>query len=333
MAAMWSNPDVQLVVWSLFKIVVILFTMLTVVSYMIYAERKIAGHMQARVGPNRVGPLGLLQPAADVAKLFFKEEFTPDGANKVVFHIAPMLAVIPALVTFSVVPFGPQDALRVTDINVGLLLFLAMSSLGVYAITLGGWSSNNKYALLGGLRSSAQMISYELAMGLSTIGVLLMAGSLSLVEIVRAQERMWFVAYQPVAFMIFMITALAETNRAPFDLPEAEAELVAGFHTEYSSMKFGLFFLGEFANVISISCIAVTLFLGGWNGPWLPESLQFLWFFAKLGVLLFFFIWVRWTFPRLRYDQLMNLGWKVLLPIALANILLTSVIVWWRAQP
>ena len=332
MAAVWSNPDFQFVFWALVKIVVILFTMLTVVSYMIFAERKIAGHMQARIGPNRVGPFGLLQPVADVLKLFFKEEFTPEGANKVIFHIAPMLAVIPALVTFSVVPFGPQDALRVTDINVGLLLFLAMSSLGVYAITLGGWSSNNKYALLGGLRSSAQMISYELAMGLSTIGVLLLAGSLSLVDIVRAQQHWWFVIFQPVAFGIFMLTALAETNRAPFDLPEAEAELVAGFHTEYSSMKFGLFFLGEFANVITISCIAVTLFLGGWNGPWLPEPLKFLWFFAKLGALLFFFIWVRWTFPRLRYDQLMNLGWKVLLPLALANIVLTSLFVWWRAQ-
>ena len=332
MAAIWNHPDVQLVFWALVKILIILHAMLGLVSYMIFAERKIAGHMQARVGPNRVGPWGLLQPAADVLKLFFKEEFTPDGANKVIFHIAPMLAVIPALVTFAVVPFGPQDALRVTDINVALLLFLAMSSLGVYAITLGGWSSNNKYALLGGLRSSAQMISYELAMGLSTIGVLIMAGSLSLVDIVHAQERWWFVVYQPVAFGIFMLTALAETNRAPFDLPEAEAELVAGFHTEYSSMKFGLFFLGEFANVISISCIAVTLFLGGWNGPWLPESLKFLWFFAKLGALLFFFIWVRWTFPRLRYDQLMNLGWKVLLPLSLANILLTAVLVWWRAN-
>jgi len=331
MAALWQNPDFQLVFWAMVKIVIILFTTLTVVSYMVYAERKIAGHMQARVGPNRVGPLGLLQPAADVLKLFFKEEFVPDGANKIIFHIAPMLAVIPALVTFSVVPFGPLEALRVTDINVGLLLFLAMSSLGVYAITLGGWSSNNKYALLGGLRSSAQMISYELAMGLSTIGVLLLAGSLSLVDIVHAQERVWFVAYQPVAFGIFILTALAETNRAPFDLPEAEAELVAGFHTEYSSMKFGLFFLGEFANVISISCIAVTLFLGGWNGPWLPDALKFVWFFAKLAAVLFFFIWVRWTFPRLRYDQLMNLGWKVLLPLSLANIVLTAVVVWWRA--
>src|SRR5262245_24869695 len=332
-----------MVFWALVKIVVILHAMLGVVSYLIYAERKVAGHMQARLGPNRVGPLGLFQPIADVGKLFFKEEFVPEGANKVIFHIAPMLAVIPALVTFSVVPFGPSDPFRVTDINVGLLLFLAMSSLGVYAITLGGWSSNNKYALLGGLRSSAQMISYELAMGLSTIGVLLMAGSLSLVDIVKAQATPmielgplaipgWYVFYQPVAFVIFMITALAETNRAPFDLPEAEAELVAGFHTEYSSMKFGLFFLGEFMNVIAISCIAIVLFLGGWNGPWLPEPLQFLWFFAKLAVLLFFFIWVRWTYPRLRYDQLMNLGWKVLLPISILNILATALVVYWRGM-
>ncbi|HEY3217155.1 MAG TPA: NADH-quinone oxidoreductase subunit NuoH [Candidatus Eisenbacteria bacterium] len=330
MAALWSNPDFQFVFWALVKILVILHGMLFVVSYVIYVERKVAGHMQARTGPNRVGPLGLLQPVADVLKLFFKEEFMPEGANRVIFHIAPMLAVIPALVTFAVVPFGATGAFVVTDVNVGLLLFLAMSSLGVYAITLGGWSSNNKYALLGGLRSSAQMISYELAMGLSTIGVLLLAGSLSLVDIVKAQGRVWYVVFQPVAFGIFMITALAETNRAPFDLPEAEAELVAGFHTEYSSMKFGLFFLGEFANVISICSIAVTLFLGGWNGPWLPDSLKFLWFFAKLGLLIFFFMWVRWTFPRLRYDQLMHLGWKVLLPLSLLNVALTAVVLYWK---
>jgi len=297
------------------------------VSYLTFAERKVAGHIQARTGPNRVGPFGLLQPIADVLKLFFKEEFIPAGANKVVFHIAPMLAVIPALVTFSVVPMGPN--FTVTDLNVGLLLFLAMSSLGVYSITLAGWSSNNKYALLGGLRSSAQMISYELAMGLSTVGVLMLAGSLSLVDIVHAQQRYWFIVQQPLAFIIFLITAFAETNRAPFDLPEAEAELVAGFHTEYSSMKWGLFFLGEYANMITISSIAVTLFLGGWNGPWLPEPLKFLWYFAKLAALLFFFMWVRWTFPRLRYDQLMQLGWKVLLPLALLNVMVTAVGLWW----
>ena len=330
MTAVWNNPDFQLVFWSFVKIMIILNGMLGVVSYLIYAERKIAGHMQARTGPNRVGPFGLLQPIADVLKLFFKEEFVPEGANKVIFYIAPMLAVLPALVTFSVVPFGPTETFRVTDINVGLLLFLALSSLGVYSITLAGWSSNNKYALLGGLRSAAQMISYELAMGLSTIGVLLLAGSLSLVDIVKAQERVPFLVFQPIGFVIFMITALAETNRAPFDLPEAEAELVAGFHTEYSSMKFGLFFLGEFASVLSICCIATTLFLGGWNGPWLPDSLKFLWFFAKLGVLVFFFIWIRWTYPRLRYDQLMNLGWKVLLPLSLANILVTALVLYWQ---
>jgi len=343
MAALLQNPDLQLAFWAIVKIVVILQAMLGVVSYMIFAERKVAGHMQARTGPNRVGPFGLFQPIADVGKLFFKEEFIPADASKVIFHIAPMLAVIPALVTFVIVPFGPGDAFVGTDLNVGLLLFFAMSSLGVYAITLGGWASNNKYALLGGLRSSAQMISYELAMGLSTIGVLLIAGSLSMVQIVHSQARLmhlgpltlpaWNIFFQPLAFAIFMITAFAETNRAPFDLPEAEGELVAGFHTEYSSMKFGLFFLGEYMNVISISCIAVTLFLGGWNGPG-PESIGLLWFVLKLSALLFFFIWVRWTFPRLRYDQLMNFGWKVLLPLALGNVVLTALVVYFTgARP
>ncbi|HEV2106596.1 MAG TPA: NADH-quinone oxidoreductase subunit NuoH [Candidatus Eisenbacteria bacterium] len=346
MAALWGNGTFQVALWALVKVVVILFTLLGVVSYLILAERKIMAHMQARVGPNRVGPFGMLQPIADVLKLFFKEEFIPADANKVLFHVAPMLAVVPAIVTFSVVPFGPPPVFVVTDISVGLLLFLAMSSLGVYAITLGGWSSNNKYALLGGLRSSAQMISYELAMGLSTIPVLLESGTLSLNGIVAAQRGPlvvygltipflpnWMVL-QPhlvLPFGVFLITMFAETNRAPFDLPEAEGELVAGFHVEYSSMKWALFFLGEYMNMIAISAIAITLFLGGWHGPG-PEVLGLVWFVLKLAAFIFLFIWVRWTFPRLRYDQLMNLGWKVLLPVALANVVIASVVVFARGH-
>jgi NADH-quinone oxidoreductase subunit H len=336
-AALLQDPTLQLAFWALVKIVVILGVMLGIVAYLTFAERKIAGHIQVRPGPNLVGPYGLFQPFADILKLFFKEEFVPERANKILFHIAPILAVAPALTSFSVIPIGPNFV--VTDVNVGLLVFLAMSSLGVYALTLAGWSSNNKYALLGGLRSAAQMVSYELALGLSTIGVILLAGSLSLVGIVHAQRGVlllgplplprWFVFTQPVAFVTFMITAFAETNRAPFDLPEGESELVGGFHTEYSSMKWAMFFLGEYMNVLTISSIAVTLFLGGWNGPWLPDSLKFLWFFGKLAVLVFFFMWVRWTFPRLRYDQLMNFGWKVLLPIALLNVLATGAAIYW----
>ena len=339
-AALFRDPTVQVAFWALVKIVVILLVMLGIVAYLTYFERKIAGHIQARPGPNLVGPWWLFQPFADILKLFLKEEFIPDQANKILFHIAPILAVAPALTSFAVVPIGPN--FFVTDVNVGLLVFLAMSSLGVYALTLAGWSSNNKYALLGGLRSAAQMISYELALGLSTIGVILLAGSLSLVDIVHAQQGVfhlgpvpvprWFVFTQPVAFVIFLITAFAETNRAPFDLPEGESELVGGFHTEYSSMKWAMFFLGEYMNMLTISSITVTLFLGGWNGPWLPESLQFLWFFGKLFALVFLFMWVRWTFPRLRYDQLMGFGWKVLLPIALLNVLATGTAVYWMGN-
>jgi NADH-quinone oxidoreductase subunit H len=337
MAALWSIPAVQTLAWALLKVLIILGTLLGLVSYLIYAERKICGHIQARTGPNRVGPLGLLQPIADVLKLLFKEEFIPAQANKVIFHIAPILAVAPAIVTFSVIPMGPPPMFVVTDINVGLLLFLAMSSLGVYAITLGGWASNNKYALLGGLRSSAQMISYELAMGLSTIPVILKSSTLSLVGIVDHQAGFYKLGSSPIwlpnwgifhwylvlPFAIFLITAFAETNRAPFDLPEAEGELVAGFHTEYSSMKWALFFLGEYMNMIVISSIAVTLFFGGWHGPG-PAWAGLAWYLLKLMALMFFFIWVRWTFPRLRYDQLMGFGWKVLLPAAIVNVLIAA---------
>ena len=337
MAALWNIPAVQVFTWALVKVLIILQVMLGVVSYLIYAERKICGHIQARTGPNRVGPLGLLQPIADVLKLLFKEEFIPAQANKIIFHIAPMLAVFPAIVTFAVIPMGPPPMFVVTDINVGLLLFMAMSSLGVYGITLAGWSSNNKYALLGGLRSSAQMISYELAMGLSTIPVILKSSTLSLVGIVKAQAGFYQIPGTPVwlpnwgifhwylviPFVIFLITAFAETNRAPFDLPEAEGELVAGFHTEYSSMKWALFFLGEYMNMIVISSIAVTLFFGGWHGPG-PAWAGLVWYLVKLFTLLFFFIWVRWTFPRLRYDQLMAFGWKVLLPASIVNVLIAA---------
>ena len=343
MAALWSIPAVQTLTWALVKVLIILQVMLGVVSYLIWAERKICGHIQARTGPNRVGPFGLLQPIADVLKLLFKEEFIPAQANKVIFHIAPILAVAPAIITFSVIPMGPPPMFVVTDINVGLLLFLAMSSVGVYGITLGGWASNNKYALLGGLRSSAQMISYELAMGLSTIPVILKSSTLSLVGIVERQSGFYklgslpvwlpnwgiFHWYLVIPFVIFLITAFAETNRAPFDLPEAEGELVAGFHTEYSSMKWALFFLGEYMNMIVISSIAVTLFFGGWHGPG-PAWAGLAWYLLKLGVLMFFFIWVRWTFPRLRYDQLMGLGWKVLLPASIVNVLIAALWLYYR---
>jgi NADH-quinone oxidoreductase subunit H len=337
MTALLQDPTVQLVLWSLLKLLVILGVMLGIVAYLTYGERKVAGHIQHRPGPNRVGPLGLFQPVADILKLLLKEEFIPDQADKVVFHLAPILVVVPALTTFAVMPIGPN--FMVTDVNVGLLVFLAMSGLGVYAIALAGWSSNNKYSLLGGLRSAAQMISYELSLGLATIGVLLLAGSLSLLDIVQAQQGWhhlgplplprWFVFTQPVAFVIFVVCAFAETNRAPFDLPEGESELTGGFHTEYGSMKWAMFFLGEYMNMITISAITVTLFLGGWGGPWLPESLQFLWFLVKLLAMIFLFMWVRWTFPRLRYDQLMSFGWKVLLPVALLNVLATGAAVYW----
>jgi len=346
MNALLDTPAVGVALWAALKLVIILGIMLGLVTYLIYAERKICGHIQHRTGPNRVGPLGLLQTPLDVVKLLVKEEFTPAGANKILFHVAPVLAAFPAIATFSVIPMGPPPAFVVTDINVGILLFLAMSSLGVYAIVLGGWSSNNKYALLGGLRSSAQMISYELAMGLSIIPVLMRSGTMSLVGIVERQGGTYrpfeflpialpnwgiFHWYLVLPFVIFLVTMFAETNRAPFDLPEAEGELVAGFHTEYSSMKWAMFFLGEYMNMIVISSICVTLFFGGYLGPG-PASLGLLWYLVKLFALLFFFIWVRWTFPRLRYDQLMNFGWKVLLPGAIANIVIATAWLWWRAN-
>ncbi len=287
-------------------------------------------HMQVRLGPMRVGWHGLLQPIADGLKLIFKEDIIPAQASKVVFVLAPVIATVPALMAIAVIPFGDTISISgisidmvITDINIGILYILAVTSVGVYGIILGGWSSNNKYSLLGALRSSAQMISYELSLGLSLIGVIMISQSLSLVDIVNSQAKYWFVILQPIGFLIYAISAIAETNRCPFDLPEAETELVAGFHTEYSSMKFALFFMAEYANIITVSAVAVTFFFGGWRGPYLPPVV---WFLIKMALCIFFFLWLRATYPRFRYDQLMKFGWKILLPVALVNILITGLV-------
>jgi NADH-quinone oxidoreductase subunit H len=279
----------------------------------------------------RVGWHGLLQPIADGLKLIFKEDIIPTQASKVVFVLAPVIATVPALMAIAVIPFGDTISISgisidmvITDINIGILYILAVTSVGVYGVILGGWSSNNKYSLLGALRSSAQMISYELSLGLSLIGVIMISQTLSLVDIVNSQAKCWFVVLQPIGFLIYAISAIAETNRCPFDLPEAETELVAGFHTEYSSMKFALFFMAEYANIITVSAVAVTFFFGGWRGPFLPPVV---WFLIKMALCIFFFMWLRSTYPRFRYDQLMKFGWKILLPVALANILITGLVI------
>ncbi|HXF82600.1 MAG TPA: NADH-quinone oxidoreductase subunit NuoH [bacterium] len=313
------------------KSAVLIVVLLTIFAYMTWLERRLLGRFQVRYGPNRVGPAGLLQPLADGVKLLVKESFRPADVDAVIYFVAPMISMTVALFVYAVIPFGPEVVLfgrRITlylaDVNVGILLVLAASSIGVYGIILGGWSSNSKYSLLGAMRSAAQLISYELALGLAVIGVVLTAGTLSLVEIVRAQERIWFVALQPLGFAIFVIAALAETNRAPFDLPEAEQELVAGFHTEYGGFKFAMFYAGEYIGIVTMSALITTLFLGGWHGPLLPPLL---WFALKTFVFIFFFIWVRATLPRVRHDQLMALGWKVLVPLGLLNIVVTALIV------
>jgi NADH-quinone oxidoreductase subunit H len=335
--ASWP-PTAQWALWTSLKMAGVIGFMLGTLPIVIWGERKVAAHIQFRPGPNRVGPFGLIQPAADVLKLFYKEDIMPDEAHKVLFILAPLISFIPAFVTFTVVPLGPH--VIISDLNVGILIFLAMSSLAVYTIVLAGWSSNSKYSLMGGLRSSAQMISYELALGLTVVAVVLSTGSLSTMAIVDAQAHVWFAFTQPIAFLIFIVAMLAETNRAPFDLPEAEAELVAGYHTEYSSMKFAIFFMGEYMNMMTISAVCATLFLGGWRGLFpipVPHFLEWAvgagWLIAKVSALMFFFLWVRWTFPRLRYDQLMAFGWKVLLPIALLNVVVTAFArYWWLAR-
>ena len=318
--------------------------LLTSAAVMVYMERKVAAALQQRMGPYLVGPRGLLQPLADVIKLMFKEDLRPKAADAILFGLAPVLSAMAAFAAFAVIPFGAETTLfgwldepirlQVADVNVALLVIFAVTSMGVYGIVLAGWSSNSKYSLLGALRSSAQMISYELSYGLSLAAVILMAGSLSLSEIVEQQGGYWFgvipkwfVMMQPVGFLVYMTAGVAETNRAPFDFPEAEQELVAGYHTEYSSMSFAMFFLAEYINMVTVSAVATSLFLGGWHGPFLPEWLGWIWFFVKVGALLFFYIWMRWTLPRYRYDQLMAFGWKVLLPVAVVNLLVTAAVV------
>ena len=319
------------------KMLVIFGGLIGALAYMTLLERKVMAWVQMRPGPNRVGPFGLLQPLADGMKFLFKEDIIPTGANAMLYVLAPVVSLIPAFLVFAVIPFGPN--FQITDLNVGLLFVFAMTSVGVYGIVLGGWASNSKYPLLGGLRASAQMISYELSLTLSVIGILMIANTLSLAELVRSQEGTWMgfvprwnIFLQPIAFVIFLISSIAETNRTPFDLAEAEQELVAGWHTEYSSMKFAMFFLAEYANMITASAMATILFLGGWSGPVFgPPLLQMVlptvWFLAKVFVFIFIYMLIRATLPRVRYDQLMAFGWKFLLPLALANVVITSFIV------
>ncbi len=334
----------EITIITMIRIVIIVSVLLLTVSYLVYFERKISAWTQNRIGPNRVGWRGALQPFADVGKLLLKEDIVPSASIKSIHTLAPFIALFIAFSTYAVIPIGPNVTifgydipLAVADVNIGILYVLALTSLGVYGITLAGWSSGSKYSLLGGIRASAQMISYEVSMGFSIAGVVLVAGSLSPIVIVESQYGwMWNAILQPIGFITFTISAFAETNRLPFDLPEAEPELVGGYHTEYSSMKFASFFLAEYANMIIASALIVTLYLGGWQVPYidklgLGETLTVLIqigsFFVKMGAVLFFFIWVRWSIPRFRYDQLMSLGWKVMFPLALLNVVWVAVLI------
>jgi len=290
--------------------------------FLVWLERKVSGHIQLRIGPKEVGPFGVLQTVIDTLKLVAKELITPRLTSKFLFRLAPILVFVPAVVPFVVFPFGPR--LQIHDLNMGLLLIFAFGGINVIAILMGGWASNNKYALLGAMRSVAQNVAYEIPLLLSAMSVVLMAGSLSLKQIVQAQQGLWFVLYQPLAFLLYMTAATAETNRAPFDIPEAESELVAGFHTEYSGMRFSLFFLAEYTEMFVVAAVGTTLFLGGWSGPFLPGIW---WFMAKVYFLIFVAMWARWTFPRVRFDQLMNFAWKYLTPMALVNLMVTAVLV------
>lgn len=320
----------EFVIISAVKVVVVFAVLLTGCAYMTWLERKLVARIQTRLGPMNAGPQGLLQPLADMIKLVFKEDIIPGHVDRTIYALAPLAAFIPATLSIAVVPFGDtinifgyEVDMVISNLNIGILFILAVTSLEVYALIMAGWASNSKYSLLGGLRSSAQMISYEIGMGLAIVSVVLMAGSLNLVEIVNQQSSVldWFFFKNPVAFVLYMICAMAETNRSPFDLPEAESELVAGYHTEFSSMKFGMFFVGEYAAMITVGAIGATLFFGGWQGPVLPPIV---WFVIKVAIFQVFYIWTRGTLPRFRYDQLMNFGWKVILPVALINVIVTA---------
>jgi NADH-quinone oxidoreductase subunit H len=316
------------IVRSLMTVAGVLIAVLTIAAGLIWLERRLLALWQDRYGPNRVGPFGLLQVLADMIKIFAKEDWTPPFADKPVFIIAPAIIVVTMLMSFSIIPFAPD--IQVVDLNIGLLFFLAMSSLGVYSVVLAGWASGSKYSLLGGLRASAQMLSYEVFMGLSLMGVVMLAGSFNLREIVEAQRGLWFCVPQFLGLAAFLIAGIAETHRLPFDLPEAESELVAGYHSEYSGMKFGLFFVGEYLGITLISAMIVALFFGGWLGPVLPPVV---WYFLKTFVFICGFILLRAALPRPRYDQLMAYGWKVMLPLTLLNIVVTGAIVLMNAQP
>ena len=333
----------EVIIASSIKVVFVMAAVLTGCAYSTYLERKVVGHLQHRIGPSYAGPYGLLQPIADAVKLMFKEDVVPDKVERVTFALAPIISFAPALLTFAVIPFAKDDnvfgydvKMVLSDLNIGILFVFAITSIGVYGIVLAGWSSGSKYSLMGGIRSSAQMISYEVSYGLSIIGVLLIANTLSLRELVDQQASTsiwffanWYVFKQPLGFLLYLTCAIAETNRLPFDLPEAESELVAGYHTEYSSMRFAMFFIGEYANMLAVSAVGATLFFGGWHGPFVNEVpfIGMFWFALKVFIFMFFYIWLRGTFPRFRYDQLMNFGWKVLLPLALFNTMVTGFIV------
>ena len=334
----------EVIVTSSVQVVVVIVAVLTGCAWSTWLERKVLGRMQHRIGPSYTGPYGLLQPMADGLKLIFKEDIVPDNVERLTYTLAPMISFVPALLTFAVIPFSREFSIFgvefrgvISDLNIGILWVFAVTSLGVYGLILAGWSSGSKYSLLGGIRASAQMISYEVSYGLSIVGVILVAGTLSMTELVAKQAsdsvwffENWYVWRNPLGYLIYIVCAIAETNRAPFDLPEAESELVAGYHTEYSSMRFAMFFIGEYANMLAVACVATTLFFGGWNGPaFLSFVPPVIWFLIKVFVFMFCYIWLRATFPRFRYDQLMRFGWLVLLPLAIFNAMVTGLFVLW----